>query len=198
MTKSDVLDELMRMNGGFLKTSSAMEAGVSRTYLGEYARRRNLMRVAHGLYLSEEAWPDAMYVLQERYPLAVFSHESALYLHHIAEREPSPIVITLKAGTSTSHLAKQSVKVYKVKRELHELGMIHLLTPAGHRVRTYNLDRTLCDMVRSRNKVDVQELHAAFKAYVRHKDRNLPQLMRYSEAFAVQRLVRQYMEVLMP
>ena len=39
-----------------------------------------LERTAHGLYMSKEAWPDALDVLQVRYPKAVFSHETALYL----------------------------------------------------------------------------------------------------------------------
>ena len=197
MIKTKSLDELMRNNGGFLKTSSAIEAGVSKTYIGEYVRRRNLVRVAHGLYISEDAWPDAMYVLQVRYPLAIFSHESALFLHRISEREPNPNAITLKTGTNTSNLAKQDVRVYKVKPELHELGLIERNSPAGHLVRTYDLERTICDMVRSRNKIDVQELHASLKAYVRHKDKNLPLLMRYAEEFSVLRIVKQYMEVLM-
>ena len=139
-----------------------------------------------------------MYVLQVRYPKAIFSHESALYLHHIAEREPNPNAITLKAGANASNLDKQHVKTYKVKPELFELGLIELPSPTGHMVRAYDMERTICDMVRSRNKVDVQELHSALKAYVRQKGKDIPRLMRYAESFSVQHLVRQYMEVLMP
>ena len=98
MNKFEVLDALLQKNNGFLKTSDAIQAGISRTYLGEYVRDRDLERVAHGLYMSQDAWEDGMYIIQTRYPLAVFSHETALYLLNLAEREPVRYSVTLKAG----------------------------------------------------------------------------------------------------
>ena len=43
-------------------------------------------------------FPDELYLLQARYPKVVFSHETALYLHDMAEREPVPIVLTVESG----------------------------------------------------------------------------------------------------
>ncbi len=58
MGKFERLDSLLYENNGFLKTSDATQAGISRAYLGEYVRNRGLIRVAQGLYMSEDAWED--------------------------------------------------------------------------------------------------------------------------------------------
>lgn len=197
MRKFETLDSLLEKNKGYLKTSDVVQAGVSKTYLGEYVRSRELERVAHGVYMSQDAWDDGMYVLQVRYPLAVFSHETASYLLNLAEREPLRYSITLKAGMNAVRLAKQGIKVYKVKEERFNEGIIQINSPAGHPLRVYNPERTLCDLVRSRKNIEIQDLQVAIKAYVRSKERNLPLLMRYAEVFSVDQILRQYMEVLL-
>jgi len=187
----------MRINKGFIKTSDAISAGISRTYFGEYVRERQLERVAHGLYLSQEAWEDSMYVIQVRYPEAVFSHETALYLLNIAEREPTRYAVTLKAGTNSTGLAKDGIKVYKVKPELFYEGIIDAQSPSGHKVRAYNPERTVCDLFRSRRNIEMQDLQTAIKEYVRLKEKNIPLLMRYAKSFSVEKIVRQYLVVLL-
>jgi len=197
MKKIDTLDALLLKNKGYLKSSDAALAGVSRDYFGKYLRKRGLERVALGLYMSPDAWEDGMYIIQSRYPNSVFSHETALYLLNLAEREPIQYTVTLTAGTNSTGLAKQGIKVYKVKKELFETGIVEAESPAGHTVRTYNAERTLCDLLRSRRNIEIQDLQAAIKGYVRMKEKNIPQLMRYAKLFSVEKLIRQYLEVLL-
>ena len=104
MNRFDSLDVLLQENKGFMKTSDAARTGISKTYFGQYVRDRGLERVAHGLYMSQEAWEDGLYVIQVRYPQAVFSHETALYLLNLAERKPLQYAVTLKAGTNATGL----------------------------------------------------------------------------------------------
>ena len=197
LSKFESLDALVQNNNGFLKTAEAIEMGVYRPWLSEYVRSRGLERVAHGLYMTGDAWHDEMYVIQTRYPAAVFSHETALYLHILAEREPDPYTITLKAGTNAKRLTDEGVRVYKVKESLFHEGVVRADSPAGHTLRLYNLERTICDLVRSRRNVEPQELLSAIKTYARSKERNIPLLMRYARAFSVEKLILQYLEVLL-
>jgi hypothetical protein len=197
MSKFETLDLLLQENNGFIKTSDVVRAGVSKTYFGEYVSERGLERAAHGLYMSQDAWDDGMYVIQVRYPDAVFSHETALYLLSLAEREPTKYAVTLKAGTNSTGLAKSGVKVYNVKEELFDEGIIQVRSPSGQTLRAYNPERTICDLVRSRRNIEAQELQSAIKEYVRLKDKNVPLLMRYAKAFSVEKIIRQYLEVLL-
>ncbi|MBS3873681.1 MAG: type IV toxin-antitoxin system AbiEi family antitoxin domain-containing protein [Dethiobacter sp.] len=189
---------MLEQNNGFLKSCEAVAAGISRPYFREYVRRRGLKRVAHGLYMSQDTWEDGMYVIQTRYPQAVFSHETALYLLNLAEREPFRYSITLKAGTNASGLTSQGVKVYKIRESLFYEGIAEAKSPAGQALRVYNPERTICDLIRSRRQIEIQDIQSAFREYVQRKNKNIPLLMRYANALSVEKTVRQYLQVLLP
>jgi predicted transcriptional regulator of viral defense system len=197
VSKFEALEALLKKNSGFIKTADAQSLGISRPYFGEFVREQGLERVSHGLYMSQDAWADEMFVIQSRYPDAVFSHETALYLLNLADREPLQLALTLKTGTNSAALNKQGVKVYKVRELLFAEGITTAPSPAHHELRVYNAERTLCDIIRSRRNIEIQDIQTTFKEYTRQKERNIPLLMRYAEAFSVEKIVRQYLEVLL-
>jgi hypothetical protein len=57
--------------------------------------------------------------------------------------------MTVKTGYNPSNMTKAGIKVYTVKKELHELGATKIATQFGHHVKTYNLERTVCDIIAS-------------------------------------------------
>ena len=198
MSKREQLNSLLQEYHGILRTADVMEAGISKTYFASYIRDCDLQQVGHGIYMSPDSWGDDFYLLQARWPQAVFSHEAGLYLWQMAEREPLPMTVTLKAGYNASNLTSEGIKVYKVKAELYEMGKTQTTTPNGHRVNVYNPERCLCDLLRSRSQVEVQDLTAAIREYVRSQNKDIPQLMRYAKAFRVERILKPYLEVLLP
>jgi len=197
MTDTEKLLGLLQENNGYLKTADVAARGISRVVLGSFVRKQGLERIAHGLYMSQDAWEDGIYVIQARYPEAVFSHETALYLIHLANREPAPFSVTFKTGTNATGLSREGIKVYKIKDTLFDTGMIETRSSSGHMVRAYNAERTLCDLFRSRRHIEIQVLQEALKAYIQLKEKNIPQLMRYAKLFSVEKFVRQYLEVLL-
>ena len=51
MGKFERLDQLLSENKGYLRTSDAVAAGVSKSTLAAYVRENCLERTAHGLYM---------------------------------------------------------------------------------------------------------------------------------------------------
>lgn len=76
MTKLDQLDAVMQRQNGILRTADIRALGVSRSYFAEYVKVRGLERVAHGVYLSPDSLGDDFFIIQSRWPQAVFSHEA--------------------------------------------------------------------------------------------------------------------------
>ena len=90
MTAYDRLDLLFQQNNGIVKTAQVLEIGIAKSTFYAYAKQRGVEQAAHGVYVSPDAWTDAMYLLHLRCAQAVFSHESALFFHDLTDREPSP------------------------------------------------------------------------------------------------------------
>ena len=76
------------------------------------------------------------------------------------------------------------------------LGKCNIKSKMGNEVVAYDAERTICDILRSRSRIDSQTLAVAIRAYTAHRVRNWNKLMEYADAFQVVKLLRQYLEVL--
>ena len=81
--------------------------------------------------------------------------------------------------------------------ELFDLGRTILSTPAGKEVPAYDLERTICDMIRSRNRVGTETCLAALKRYAASPKKDLNKLYSYAKRMRVGNVLRQYLEVLL-
>jgi len=197
MSKQELLNELLKTNGEVLLTRQAEKAGLSRKLLSLAVQSGKLERVAHGVYISPDAFDDFMYRIQMKSPSAIYSHETALYMHDLCDRTPIIYSVTVPSDYNARHLKSESLQIFYIKRELHQMGVVDSKTFIGRIVRIYNVERTMCDMVRSRSRVDISLLMDSLKRYAWRKERNIRLLMNYAEAFNIELLMRQYMEVLL-
>lgn len=197
MDYSTKLEKLIQKNNGVISTKKVTEAGIPRTYLSEFVKRGILERLERGVYISKDCYDDEMYRLQIKYEQAIFSHDTALFLHDLTDRDPLQYAVTVKTGYNTKNIKASGAKVYTIKKELYDLGLITVKTSFDRVVKTYNMERTICDIVRSRSQVDIEILIDALKRYTKRKDKNLPQLMRYADKFRIMSILRKYLEVLL-
>ena len=197
MSQFEQLDHLLKTQEGMLRTDQVVSDGISKHVLYNYLRTSDLERVAHGMYLSKDTWLDAMYLLHLRFSQVVFSHDTALFFHNLTDREPLQYTVTVKTGYNPTKLKEKGTQVFTIKAELHEVGLITMQTPFGHDVLVYDMERTICDLLRSRNHIEIQTFQGALKAYARRKDKNLRRLMYYAKLFRVEKILRQYLEVLL-
>lgn len=197
MTKMEMMDSLIKKNKGYFMTAEAVEMGISKTYVSEYIRKKGLERLARGVYITEDAWPDYLYVIHLRNKEAVFSHESALAMHGLMERESPGIMLTVNRAYNATHLRKEGCTVYTVKPELYGMGLTEGRTFYGNIVRVYDMDRTVCDVIKHKKKIEPQIYQTAIKEYMKSPKKNLLNLMRYAEALGVEETVRLYTEVML-
>lgn len=185
-------------NHEYLTPKIAEKNGISKYKFYEYIRENGLEQVYRGIYSTESDWIDELYVLHQRCPNAVFSHDEAFYYHGLTDREPFIHTLTIYSGYNAHRLiADGSCKVYTVKRELLDVGKIMVKDNCGNMIPMYNLERTVCDLVRSRSNIEIQDFTAVLKTYVSRTDKDLNLLMKYAKQFRVDNVLRRYMEVLL-
>jgi len=189
--------ELIKHQDGILQASDLEKYGIPRTYLSIMIKKGELQRVSRGVYSAAADLADEMAALQARYKGAIFSHETSLYLLDLSDRTPLFYSVSVPSGYNASSLKASGAKVYFVNRRLYTLGLISLKSPNGHAIKTFGLERTICDVLRSRNQIDVQLLNVALKCYVQKAERNIDLLYEYALQFRVQKIVRQTIEVLL-
>ncbi len=195
--KQKLIEKMLEENNGILKTADVVAAGISKEYFYQYAKRTGLEKAAHGIYLSPDAWPDEMYLLQAQFPKAIYSHETALYLHDLAEKEPMPLTVTVAAKYHNPLLMARGVTIVYVKNEWYNIGISEAVTPGGHTVKAYDVERTICDIIRKRSEMDIAVFTYAVQQYARRKKKDIPTLMEYAGAMHIERQAREIMGVLL-
>lgn len=197
MNKYDQMRRLLQENNGYLFTAQVEKAGVSRTYLAKFVRENQLEKVAKGIYISQDTWEDELYILQIRYPKIIYSGETALYLHGMIDREYTDICITVPPRFNQTRLRNRGVLVHQEKLAVYQLGMVEVETNYGNVVRTYDKERCICDMVKNRGNMEVQQFQTALKTFMRDKAKNMSKLMQYGEQLKIRDEIMKYVEVML-
>lgn len=191
------LQDVLNENGGFITVAQGKKAGLSHTSILRAAKAGLIERVAHGVYGVADEYDDVLYASQLRRPKMVYSHGTALYLHDLTDRDPLELSVTVPTGYNTKQLVSEGFTIFSVKTDLYDVGMIKTQTKYGNEVTTYSMERTICDCVRSRRRMDAEIVTVAVKRYARRKDKDIHTLMEMAVMFRIQKIMRAYMEVLL-
>lgn len=197
LSQLERIRKLLEDQHGTLLTSDLAKFNIPRIYLSILEHNGEIERVSRGIYRLVASIDDEMFNFQVRYKSSIFSHETALYLHDLTDRTPLSYSISIPVGYHSISLNQGGHKIFYVNPELFALGVILMKSPHGNEIRTTNLERTICDVLRSRNQVDVQFVNEALKKYIVNKDKNIDQLYNYASRFRIQKIVRTYIEILL-
>lgn len=195
LSVQQILDQLIKDKAGIIQTSDAVGLGVSKPTLYKYLKKNNFKKLAHGIYVAPNTRFDPLYILSLRSNQIIFSHDTALYLNGVISYVPSKHSLTLKTGYNPTSLQKEGVRVYTIKSEYHEMGLIHIETTYNNRLPTYNIERTICDMVRSRNSIDNKIFQDALKGYAQRTARDIKLLMEYARTLHVDKILVNYLNI---
>jgi len=195
MKKKEILISLVGEDG-YVCTSDVEAAGISRTYFMKFIRENRFEKVANGIYKTKDSFEDPIYEISARFKEVIISHETAMYLYGLTEREPFAFEVTTKSNYNATGLRQEGVLVYKAKEEIYNIGKTKIMTNYGHMVNAYDRERTICDLVKRRKKTEVQTYQYAIKEYMRSEDKDLNKLIKYSRLLNCEEEIRKYLEVL--
>ncbi|AFV01109.1 Abortive infection protein AbiGI [Dehalobacter sp. DCA] len=197
MDNIEKIQEMLAQNNGIITTTQITEANIPRHYLKKMLVMGFLAKVDRGIYIKPEMWEDEMYILQYKYSRGIFSHETALYIHGLTDRTPKKYTMTFPYGYHVHSLKEENVVIKKSVQDLYELGLTNGVSPCGNRICLYDVERTLCDIVKGNNTCDIQIVNQAMKQYAKMPGKNITQLFDYAEKVRVKPKILNYMEVLL-
>lgn len=196
MNYLEKLEKLIQKQHGTVLSADLDIYEIPRTYLQMMVAEGKLERVDRGVYVSIDAIEDEMYAMQTKYQKLIYSHETALYLHGLSDRTPFEYSASVPSGYKVVGSVADRFKIYYIKKELHELGVETVKSSHGNPIRAYDVERTVCDLIRSRSRIDVQILNDALKRFVKLKSADHSILLEYARKLKVEAVLKSYLEVL--
>ena len=189
----DNYKKIIEKNNGILYANKLDEYNIDRHALYSLVEEGILNRIAHGIYASPEKDINEFWLMGEKFKKGIYSHNTALYFYRMTDRTPLQLDMTFP---SNNRVNNDLLNVKYKKKEYYDLGLTELELEKNFTVKVYNLERTICDIIRDRNKIDLQIFNTAINEYMKRKDKNLILLSEYAKKFKIDKILAQYMEVL--
>lgn len=195
-TNYSKIEKIFNDNGGYITREDIDNANIPSWFLSDYVRKNNLIKVAPGYYVNDSYFADYYFILQRRYPKYIFSDMTALYLHHLIDKIPVDIEVVAPQGYNPSRNKIDNLSIRRLSNaEIYNLGVTVIDTIFGNKVRVYDEERTICDIIKFRDKYDGETFIKAIKLYVR-KANNQTKLFEYARIMKIEKKVFEVMEVI--
>lgn len=188
----EIVEELMKKNNGYITSKELDMFDIHRMYLSIMQEKGIIEKVSPGIYIDSNKIEDNYYVFSLSMPNVIFSHMTALYFHGLSIKAPNDVYdITVKRSYNSNHLRKHNV--FYVDNDIYELGLTEIETPMGNKVKTYDVERCICDIIRSKNRMDSEHVKHSVREYLKRKDKDLVKFSLYAEKLGVKEVVMDYL-----
>ena len=175
------IEKYSKDNNGLL-TYSMLQKYYNKPQIRKYVDDFVISRVAKGVYYYKDYTVDMMRVYQVSNSTIVYSHETAAYLHNLTDRFPRKYCITVKQGTSLRN--RKDFNIFYVNQKTYDMGVVTVRNNLNNDVITYDQERTVCDMIRSKDRVELQVYTDVIQNYFKNKP-NMNKLIKYAKHFNI-------------
>ena len=144
----------------------------------------DIEKVSKGIYLSKTAFMDSYFLFQQKYKKAIFSHMNALYFYGLSEEFPYTYTVTVPKNYH-ANTVNEKCNVFYVSHEIYEMGIVEIKTPNGNKVRAYDKERCICDIIKSKGRMDMEQVKKTIKQYTKCHDKDIAKLSMYAKKMGI-------------
>ena len=189
----EVIEEIMKMNNGYVTTKDLSNFDIHRMYLNIMKDKGIIEKVGTGIYVDSNKIVDSYYVMNLEYSSIIYSHMTALYFHGLSIKAPNDKYdITVRKNYNNRYLKNHNI--FYVSDDVYGLGLIEVETPMGNRVRVYDIERCICDIIRSKKRMDNEHIKYSLREYIKRKDKDLVKLSKYADKMGIKKEVMDLLE----
>lgn len=188
--KQKIIQEFEK-HGGVLKTSELKELGLSSRQIKKLLQEGEISKIKYGYYeLADEVIPEEV-MIARLFPEAVIFLESALLYYQYTDRIPTAWQIAVDRDSEKSQYNIEYPLVEPYYQELKYLSIgVTTFEVHGVKVRIFDRDRTMCDILRYEKKLEKEVFTNAVMRYYKDPKKNIRRLFEYAEMFNITKKVQ--------
>ena len=198
MSIEEKINNIVKMNKGYVTRKDIDRYNIPSIYLTRYVKKHSLKKIVRGFYAKEEWIVDPYLVFQYTYPQFIYSFNSAIYLHGLGDILPNYLEVTGPLNYRPMSKARDDVIAHTdTVNETYNLGVIEIVSALDNVIRVYDKEKTICDLIKNKDKVEFEVYAKALNNYTKAKDKNINKLMEYARIMKIENKVRSQMEVIL-
>lgn len=191
----EIIKKIMDVNNGYITTKELESFDISRNYISIMLKKNIIEKIARGIYIDRNKIKDVYYVLNLIAPKIIYSHMTALYFYNLSIKAPDAcfdITVTKKYNNSKLRMHN----IFYVDDKFYDVGLTVVTTPQGNQVKVYDMERCICDIIRSKKRMDMEHVKYAVREYIKRKDKDLIKLSKYADLFGIKEEVMDFMSMM--
>jgi hypothetical protein len=182
-------------NGGFLRAKDLVKR--SQWYqLKTMLEQGEAVKLSPGVYKLNDIRIPQKADIAEMFPTGVFCLFTAWNYHALSTANPWALHLAIGYKDKVVKPDYPPVFFYYWKEQSHDLGVIQVVEE-GHKIKMYDLEKSVCDAVRFRNKVGMDTTIEVLQNYVKRQDKNLNKLSRYAQQLGIENIVNNMVMLLL-
>lgn len=190
-------EEIFRENSGQLRMNEAIKRGISRYMLYKLRNKGIIEQISRDVYRLKDLPPIGnpdLVTISLRFPNSVICLVSALAFHGITTQIPHSVSVAIHRGSRPPSLDYPPVQPHQFSKKAYTSG-IEMFQIDGVPVKIYNIEKTLADCFKFRNKIGMDIVLEALKLYRERKTIHLTKLIKYGKIGRINTVMRPYLEV---
>ena len=187
--------KIINDNGGIITAKTANTKGISRTILSRMVKENTIERIDYGIYATDKFIYDEIFLFQLKHPNTVFSYNTALFLLNKTERTPEKLDVTTLRNNSLKY-CKNIANIHRINPKFIDIGKTTTLTNTGKEVYTYNLERTVVDIISNRKVMEIELANKVIRNSIKDLNFNVNLMFEYAKKLKVYNKIKNYMEAI--
>ena len=181
-----------------IKIEEFKKAKIGFYYINKLIEDNYISRLGKGIYGKNNSFNDEYFIIQHRYKNAIFSFNTALFFLNKTEVTPNIIDVTVPNDYNVKSIDNSQIRLHYTSRENINLGVIKITSPFGNVIKSYNLERTICDIVKNENKcgLDIEQRNKIIRASFINRYIDGTTIIQYAKKLKCEKKIRTIMEVL--
>jgi len=192
--KTQSLISLFKDHNGYL-TKEQLSKRALYDKLRKMIEDGKVERVKNGLYFMQEASDHPEQIdISLLVPQGVLCLYSCWFHYELSVQVPQAYHIAIEKSRKVTLPEYPPVKLHYWQKEYLDMGVVKVKI-AGYLVDAYDIEKSVCDAVKFRNKIGMETMSEILKNYLKRKERNLTRLMDYAKKMRMANILKTFLEV---
>lgn len=185
---------IMRRNS-FLSSATVKKQGRTAYYkMLEDVHQGELIQVRRGVYANIDQLSGNMTDINTIVPDGILCLWSAWNIHQLTTSMPQAFHVAVKRDRKVTVPSFPKIEIHHYTESILKLGIMKMKID-GFNIRVYDVERSVCDAVKFRNKVGMDVCSEIINNYLERPNRNLSRLMDNARILRVGTILEQYLQV---
>ncbi len=196
MSKKSSIEPLLEQRNSIITVQMLLTHGLSYYDINKWLATEKLIKLKRGVYKWAESEINQLVEVAFIVPNGVFCLQTACFQYELTTTIPSEFHLALFDDTRVALPDYPPIHLYYWKDTAFHLGVTTILIE-DEWIHLYDLEKTICDVIRHRHKLGFELLKEVLKNYVKRPDRNLNRLSHYAKQLKIQNKVDHFIKILL-